>query len=541
MNKHSHSGANEKTHSNANTHTHISTKMSAGVLTKTAICQLKQYIIDQKPIVVALSGGIDSVVLLHSLKYECAAWFKNTRSELSAVHIHHGLNENANAWLDFCQAFCQQHNIPFQFKKVLLKPHNRQGIEAVARQARYQALTQLSPNNAVIATAQHLNDQVETFFLRLKRGSGLTGLSGMKSQSALTEFDPKKILWRPFLEHPKNSLLAYASAHQLSWVEDDSNLNDDFDRNFLRNQIIPLLDKRWQGFSQCVSRSVQLCQQDQEIVQQVAESDLTQAIFKPLSVVQASEQVKTKTNKTLTGNVITNNALILDVNQLISLSTARLNNVLRRWLSMFNEPMPSLNVLQQIHTNFKANLDRQPKIKLALGEIWQYKTQLYYHTYSEIALLAQIPDNVCLPTQQDGVEFSKVFNRISVNNQKNLVQLDLSGLLSSFSPETKPVGGLSSNIVTSLIRRAPLITEKAEIRFNISGKTTCRPINRNCTKTVKQLLKESQVAPWRRPHIPYLFYNDQLVAAIGYWVCEIVDNGYDSYQSDYLADPNWRS
>ena len=191
---------------------------------------------------VAFSGGLDSSVLLAGL-----AELRDSRLpdiELRALHIHHGLSQFADNWVAHCQLFCQQRNIPFTAVRVQVNRQNG-GIEAAARAARYQAFAENLSENEVLLTAQHLNDQCETFFLALKRGSGPAGLSAMSADS----WTPGYRLLRPLLDISREQLEEYATQHQLSWIEDDSNRDARFDRNFLRLDILPALYDRWPHFA----------------------------------------------------------------------------------------------------------------------------------------------------------------------------------------------------------------------------------------------------------------------------------------------------
>lgn len=160
----------------------------------------------------------------------------------------------------------------FYFAKVTVDSTN--GVENGARKARYQAIQQHLKSNEILATAHHLDDQAETFLLALKRGSGIKGLSAMQAVNFLQNFT----VFRPLLTFSKAELLAYAKAHQLQWIEDESNANNRYDRNFLRNKILPLLNQRWQQFSEMVARSAQHCAEQQELIQELLNDELTKNI-----------------------------------------------------------------------------------------------------------------------------------------------------------------------------------------------------------------------------------------------------------------------
>lgn len=209
-------------------------------------------------LVLGLSGGLDSMVLLelcHQLTQSCAI-------KLKAVYIHHGLSANADQWAEFCQQQCLKRQIPFEVQKVQLDP--TANIEAQARAARYSALAAfVTTAQTALLTAHHADDQLETLLLALKRGSGPAGLSGI---AALQSFAAGWLL-RPLLNFSREQLEAFAKGQQLEWIEDESNNDSRFDRNFLRLQVIPLLQQRWPAFRQNALRSVCHIQQQQHFVE----------------------------------------------------------------------------------------------------------------------------------------------------------------------------------------------------------------------------------------------------------------------------------
>ena len=190
---------------------------------------------------VALSGGVDSVVLLHWLN-------ENTQVRLQAVHIHHGLSPNADAWVTFCRKLCRSWNIPFSVQYVKVRKSGK-GLEAAAREARYRAFGEL-PFPA-LCLAHHLDDQAETVLMNLLRGAGARGASGMASE---TRFQGKTLL-RPLLEVPRESILDYARRHRLDWIEDESNADESLTRNFVRRRLGPLIESRFPGWKTSLARA----------------------------------------------------------------------------------------------------------------------------------------------------------------------------------------------------------------------------------------------------------------------------------------------
>jgi tRNA(Ile)-lysidine synthase len=197
-----------------------------------------------KRLAVGLSGGIDSVVLLHLLR----ALQRQYGYRLSAVHVNHGLSPNADDWEEFCRVFCRDLGVSFKSFKVKVRK-KRKGLEAAARDARREALSKLSVD--AIALAHHLDDQAETVLLNLLRGAGIEGASGMAAKSRLGS----KLLLRPLLHVSRKEIAAYAAEHRLGWIEDESNRNTALTRNFLRHEVGPLLATRFPRWRESLARA----------------------------------------------------------------------------------------------------------------------------------------------------------------------------------------------------------------------------------------------------------------------------------------------
>lgn len=189
-------------------------------------------------LVVGLSGGVDSVVLLHQLR---------DRPGLRAVHVHHGLSPNAGRWAQFCRRLCRDWNVPLVVRKVSVKPAGK-GLEAAAREARYAVFRRL---DADIALAHNLDDQAETVLMNLLRGAGLRGASGMPAESRLGG----RRLVRPLLGTSRQEILRYARRHGLEWIEDESNADEALTRNFIRRRVGPLLAERFPRWREALARA----------------------------------------------------------------------------------------------------------------------------------------------------------------------------------------------------------------------------------------------------------------------------------------------
>src|SRR6185369_8954657 len=194
-----------------------------------------------KRIAVALSGGIDSVVLLHLLG-------GNPELQLRAIHVHHGLSPNADSWTVFCRQLCERLAVPLTIKKVRVVRKGK-GLEAAAREARYKAFSEAKAD--CIALAHNLDDQAETVLMNLLRGAGARGASGMP---VCARFGGKT-LWRPLLGTPRSEIEAYSRRLRLDWIEDESNADEALTRNFLRHRIGPLLEQKFPQWKESLARA----------------------------------------------------------------------------------------------------------------------------------------------------------------------------------------------------------------------------------------------------------------------------------------------
>jgi len=193
-----------------------------------------------KRILVGLSGGVDSIVLLHALLRSVPG--------VRAVHINHGLSPNAARWAAFCRRLCKRDGVPLTVRRVRVSRRG-EGVEAAARAARYAAFAQLDFD--VLALAHQLDDQAETVLMNLLRGAGPRGASGMPARATFRG----RTLMRPLLDVPRQAIVAYAREHELAWIEDESNLSDAFARNFIRLHIAPLLSKRYPRWREALARA----------------------------------------------------------------------------------------------------------------------------------------------------------------------------------------------------------------------------------------------------------------------------------------------
>lgn len=401
-------------------------------------------------IYIAYSGGIDSHVLLHLFASE-----EQLKTKITAVYINHGLQEAAEAWGKHCETVCENLGVRFLSLVVNAVAEPGQSPEEAARDARYAALKPLLGKDDVLLLAQHREDQLETVLLQLFRGSGLKGLSGMPE---IVGFGKGKLL-RPLLGVSKADIIEYANHYGLSWIEDPSNRQSDFDRNFLRNDIIPLLKQRWPSLDLTVCRSAKHCAESQGLIDAVA-NDLFQAVIDS-----------------------TDNALCLDKLKAFSESEQQL--VLRQWFRFFGLKMPSQVVVQRILAQIvMARADADPVISTQGRQIRRYRDRLF----------CVKPENSCF---EDTILWpvSEAILKLSADTVYEIVES------------------------TSGIPKARWQTSAVTVKCRSGGESIRLP-GRKGSHSLKNLFQEAGVPTWERANIPLIYLGDNLAAVGEHWISD---------------------
>ncbi|HDR2544314.1 TPA: tRNA lysidine(34) synthetase TilS [Enterobacter ludwigii] len=409
---------------------------------------IAQAVSPYRQLLVGFSGGLDSTVLLHRLKL----WRDNEPDiQLRAMHIHHGLSPHADAWVAHCEAVCAAWTIPLTVERVHLQDEGL-GIEAQARKARYAAFAaELQPDEALV-TAQHLDDQCETLLLALKRGSGPAGLSAMPERA---DFAGSHLL-RPLLGETRASLETWAREHGLSWIEDESNQDDRYDRNFLRLRVVPLLSERWPHFAEAAARSAMLCAEQESLLDELLSEVLAELITEQGSLTIAPLEV---------------------------MSPARRAALLRRWLASHGAAMPSRAMLARLWDEVAlAREDATPCVHLNGFDVRRYKGALWWVKSS--------------PSLADRV-------------------LDWPSLA---EPLLLPCDAGRVSLVPTGHVRLPEPGEPVTVRFKAGG--LLHIVGRNGGRKLKKIWQESNVPPWRRDTTPLLFYGETLIAAAGVFITQ---------------------
>ncbi len=409
---------------------------------------------------VAYSGGLDSHVLLHAM----AELRAGHGAVLQAVHVDHALHADSAQWAEHCQTVCAGLRIPCQTVRVHAKAESGASPEAAARRARYQALANLMEQGDYLLTAHHQDDQAETLLLQLLRGSGPHGLAAMPP---CADFAQGQHL-RPLLEFSRAALRHYAEEQKLRWIEDPSNVSHDFDRNYLRHDILPHLTARWPAAVQTLTRSARHQAEAAGLMDALAGLDLQHA---------RGAQEST-----------------LSVSRLNLLSGARRRNVLRHWIKGLALPLPDARHVQHILRDvLNAAPDGTPCVHWRGAEVRRYRDQLH----------AMPP----LPAHDASQIIPWDMNQALV----------LPAGLGTLSCVPAPGKGLKASTCHAA---------KVTVRFRQGGEH-CKPAHRRETHELKKLFQEAGMPPWQRDRIPLIYLGDQLAVAADYWVCEPFQAGTD--------------
>ena len=302
---------------------------------------------------VAYSGGVDSQALLFSL-HKLREVDPNIK--LEAVHIHHGVNDAADQWLEFCRKQCAKLNVIFKNIHITLDQENKDGFEAYARKERYQALWKACPQGAALVTAHHADDQAETMLFRLFRGAGLRGLSAIHKERN----NAGRPLLRPLLTRSRLEIENYAKTNELEWVEDPSNRNTDLSRNFIRHEVIPQIKKRWPNAAQNMAQAAQHLQNAQHILDGYLEEEL---------------------------KYICTDKQQININDLKKFTPAHQSLLLRLWIRKHHITAPTTKQLEQVLQLIHSKEDAQPQLAWGNNVIRRFNQKIgIYPILPEIEL-----------------------------------------------------------------------------------------------------------------------------------------------------------
>ena len=408
---------------------------------------------------VAYSGGLDSSVLLHAL----VALRDRLPFELGGWHIDHGLHRDSRAWAAHCARTCGRLGVPLRTRHLALTPVRGESLEAVARQARYASLAALLGPGDLLFTAQHRDDQAETLLLALLRGSGLAGLAAMPPVAPLGA----GWLARPLLECGRIDLLEYAEDRGLSWLEDPSNRDPRFDRNFLRHRVLPRLAERWPACATSIARSAAHCAEAQALIDPAA---------RKVQLAAAGQRPGT-----------------LSIHHLRSLELPLCKAVLRHWFRDRDRVPPDSRHLDRILTEvMTARPDANPLVAWPGCEVRRYRDDLF-----ALAPLPPSPTPGPIPWHRGILPLPEGLGHLE------LLAADGRGR----DPQDLFASGLA-------------------VRFGTRG-LYCRLVRGGPRRPLKKLFQEQGVPLWVRAYIPLVFAQDELIAVGDIRTCCLEDAAWE--------------
>jgi tRNA(Ile)-lysidine synthase len=428
---------------------------------------------------VAYSGGLDSQCLLHL----SASWARKHGIGLVALHLNHGLSPNANRWQAFCMQQCQQLKVALICNTVDLNAMPQRNTEQRARDARYAWFDAQLEQGDIVLTAHHQQDQAETLLLRILRASGTRGLAAIPPSRRLG----KGAVLRPFLQQSKEDLREYAEQHQLQWVEDESNSSVEFDRNYIRHEVMPGLLQRWPQAAELLSRTAQHCSDDQQLLDELAESD-AQIVQNALAIVHPEVMPA------------------LDLLKFRVLSSARQRNLLLYLLRPFIVyPVPAAKLKEWLRQVNNSQPGDSARLQLNSMELILYNGQMHF-----IQCTTQTT-----PVQPLSWKTDALFSVPGMPYSLTVIQRSGS-----------PVGSAKT------LAFEP--GEEVSVHWRRGGERVQLQTN-EFSRPLKKLLQEARIPPWLRSSMPLITIEGYIVwsAALGDFAPRLVDESGCQYSFEW--------
>lgn len=413
---------------------------------------------------VAYSGGLDSTCLLHLLACSSLA------NRVHSIHVNHQLSANADAWQKQCVQTAENMGIPIQTEVVDVIDQGK-GTESAARAQRYAVFHSVLDSDDILLIGHHQSDMLETLLFRLFRGAGLKGLASIPKSRACG----KGTLFRPLLSVSREELVVYAEQHRLSWVEDESNQNDTYDRNYIRSHVIPVIKARWPKVEQKAFLTGHLLSESESLLGEYGEEDLR--------LCQRREERLGQS---------------IDLIQFERYGLDRQRHIIRVWTHSCGYSLPDHRQLEQLPSVVQAAQDGCPCLSWGQCELRRYQNRLYL-----------------LP-------------KVSVESHAG------QSWTIDWSPQQQPelVLPWGDKIVFQVNGRPSKTDFSLSVSLRQPG-LRCRPESRARSQSLKKLLQEYQLEPWLRERVPLIFYQGHLVAVGDLWFCAL-DHG--DVKNPFLSD-----
>jgi tRNA(Ile)-lysidine synthase len=364
--------------------------------------------------------------------------------KLKAIHVHHGLSSSADDWLNFCKQKCKLLDIEFDAVKVKINEKGSLGIEGEARELRYEAIKK--KQKGVVALGHHQNDQAETLLLQLLRGSGLKGLAGMP------EFDEERKFWRPMLNIKKELLEKYASENDIKYIKDESNEDINFDRNFIRKKVLPLIESRYPASIETISRSATNISEGHQINELLALDD--------------------------SKNVMSDDGSHLLIENLNKLPNLRAINLIRWWLSFNDLLMPSKKNVEELFRQVKL-IKKDTSLNLKISN--DRSIRAFDDKLLIVSIMNDLPSYHFKWAGQEEIELPNKSKLHFVKTKK---------------------GGLS---LSKLGAKSLYIKSR-------TGGEKLKSFPDQPSRSLKYLFQKADIPHWERDQVPLVYANEQLVA-----------------------------
>lgn len=403
-------------------------------------------------VTVALSGGVDSIVLLHLVH----RLQREREFLLSAIHVNHQISPNAADWAGFCAGLCAKLHVPLAVKKIRVPRRSKAGLEATARTLRYRAFAELDTDCLLLA--HHLDDQAETVLLNLLRGAGVRGAAAMpevrRQASGVGRQGNGAPIVRPLLDVPRATLVAYAKKHGLVWIEDESNLDAAFTRNYLRHAVLPAIEQRFPAYRQTLARAARHFAEADSLLDELAAIDMASAVRDGKLKLALLQQYSSTRAKNLLRSYFAAQGMP-------TLDAERLQDWLRQLIGARGDSRVELGVAGLVLRRYRGEAWIEPDTPAPAAD-WQ----ITWRGERELALPELGGHLSMLPVQGEGLSVAK----------------------------------LNAAPVTLRLRQ---------------GGEKLKPDCGRPRKTLKHLLQEAAISPWQRERLPLLYSGETLVAAPG--------------------------
>ncbi len=437
---------------NEGANTHLQPEFTPDLLVDVLNGQLQD--VTPHNLLIALSGGVDSTVLLHAL----AAQRDNLLAPLMALHVDHGLHSDSGAWCSHCQQLCSSLDIPFYSHRLDLQVKKGESIEEVARQGRYQWFAQIMNAGDVLITAHHCDDQAETVLLQLLRGSGVHGLAAIPRLAVFA----RGYLLRPLLDFSRDQLSQFADQHKLTPLNDPANSDMRFQRVFIRHDVLPLLRKRWPAVDRTLSRTAVNCARAVRLIDELAQQDLILAERKVSKVPLLPRTT-------------------LGADALNKLSQERVRNLLRYWIKKNGYRLPTERKLQEIVKQLLDRTEGGGCVIWGEAELRRYRNDIFL---------------------QQGLAIQKDFPVQSWS------------LFEPFTLYEIGIRLLIKDSVSEGLRKSELVDKTLTVQPRRGGEYIRLP-NAAHRTAVKKLYQSKGVPPWIRNRLPLLYVDGKLAVIPG--------------------------